>query len=84
MVIIFRIGSALSGILTVLFQSGFDIAALSKLNYIDPSTTLGKNMLFVLINGVNQAVYNTFSVSVIVLAYLKYSGVKTSPMARSG
>jgi hypothetical protein len=76
MLVLFRICFAATGILTVLLQSGFDMASLSNLNYIDPSTTLGENGLFMFINGVNQIIFNTFSTSVFVLAYLKYRGVK--------
>jgi hypothetical protein len=74
--ILFRICFAVSGMVTVLLQSGFDMASLSNLNYIDPSTTLGENGLFMFINGVNQIIFTTFSTSVFVLAYLKYRGVR--------
>lgn len=76
MLVLSRISFAAAGILTVLLQSGFDLASISKLNYIDPSTTLGENGLFMFINGVNQIILNTFNTSVFVLAYLKYRGVR--------
>ena len=83
-VVILRISSAMAGAVAVLIQSGFDVTSLSNLNFVDPSTTLGKNVLFGLIDGVNQTIYNTFSTSVFVLAYLKYSGVKIPAISKPG
>jgi len=68
--------SIAAGILTLLIQSGFDLTSLSKLNYFNPSMSLSKNALFVIINGAGQIVWTVFSSSIFVLAYLKYSGVK--------
>ena len=48
--IMFRIFSTAAGISTLLIQSGFDLTSLSKLDYINPSMTLSRNILFVLIN----------------------------------
>jgi len=76
MVIIFRIFSIAAGISTLLIQSGFDITSLSELDYINPSMSLSKNILFVIINGLGQTIFNVFGASVFALAYLKYSGVK--------
>jgi len=76
LVIIFRIFSAAAGISTLLIQSGFDITALSKLDYINPSMTLSRNILFVLINGLGQTIFSVFGASVFAMAYLKYSGIK--------
>lgn len=72
-VIVWRISTAILGVVTVLLQSGFDAASLQSLNFVNPSMTLGKNTLFILMNGINQTIYNTLSPSVFVLAYLKYS-----------
>jgi len=83
-VVLLRISTAMTGVLTILLQSGFDIASLSKLNYIDPAATLSNNMLFELISGVNQIIFNTFSISVYALAYLKYSGVQIPSITKSG
>jgi len=77
LVIIFRMFSIAAGLSTLLIQSGFDIASLSTLDYINPSMSLSKNILFVLINGLGQTVFNVFGASVFALAYQKYSGVKT-------
>ena len=77
LIIIFRIFSAAAGISTLLIQSGFDITSLRKLDYINPSMTLNRNILFVLINGLGQTIFSVFNASVFALAYLKYSGVKT-------
>jgi len=65
------------GMVTVLIQSGFDMTALSNINYITPSASLGTNVLFVLMNGIAQIVITPFSVSTFALAYVKYAGVKT-------
>jgi hypothetical protein len=77
LMIIFKIFSVAAGISTLLIQSGFDITSLSKLDYINPSMTLSRNILFILINGLGQTIFSVFGASVFALAYLKYSGVKT-------
>lgn len=76
LVIIFHIFSIAAGISTLLIQSGFGLTSLSKLDYINPSMTLSRNILFVLINGLGQTIFSVFNASVFALAYLKYSGVK--------
>ena len=73
MTIILKICSVASGILTVLIQSGFNATSLNTLNYINPSISLSKNVLFVLLNGIGQTIFTIFSVSVFALAYLKYT-----------
>jgi hypothetical protein len=74
--IIFRIYSTVSGILTVLIQSGFTIASLNGLNYINPSSSLIRNILYLLISNIGSIIFFPLSASVFTLAYLKYSGVK--------
>lgn len=81
LVLIFRLSSGLIGVLTVLIQSGFDMASLVNLNFVNPSMTLGKNPIFLLLNGINQILYATFSTSVFVLAYLKYHTVNNGSHA---
>jgi len=82
LVVVFNIYSAAAGISTVLIQSGFDITSLSKLDYINPFTSLSGNVLFVLIYGIGRIIFTVFSASVFVLAYLKYNGVKISSLMR--
>ena len=77
LVIMFQIFSVAAGISTLLIQSGFDITTLNKLDYINPSMTLNRNILFILINGLGRTIFSVFNTSVFALAYLKYSGVKT-------
>lgn len=72
LMIVFRIFSAVSVILTVLIHSGFDVTPLSKLNYLNPSLSFRSDLLLVLINGIVQMIYLVFSTSVFALAYLKY------------
>jgi hypothetical protein len=74
--IIFRIYSVVSGVSTVLIQSGFDLTSLSNLNILNPSASLSKNLLFVLINGIGQIVFTPLSASIFVSAYLKYNNVE--------
>jgi len=74
--IIFRVNSVVSGVLTVLIQSGLDLTSISNLNVLNPSTSLSKNLLFVLINGVGQIVFTPLSASIFVSAYLKYNDVE--------
>lgn len=75
-ILVFRISSAIFGILTVLIQTGFDVASISTLNLINPSTTLDNNLLFAVLTGISQMIYGTFTASILALAYLKYSGAK--------
>lgn len=74
--VVFGIFSTASGILTVLLKSSFDLAALSQLNYLNPSTSFTGDVLFILTNGIGQMVCTVFSTSVFALAYLKYSEKK--------
>jgi len=76
LIVVYRIFSAASGIFTVLIQSGFDMAALSKLNYLNPSVSFRGDLLFVLVDGIILMIYTVFSTSVLALAYLKYSEAK--------
>jgi hypothetical protein len=76
LVIMSHLFSVAAGISTLFIQSGFDITSLSKLDYINPSMTLNRNILFILTNGLGQTIFSVFSASVFALAYLKYSGVK--------
>jgi hypothetical protein len=73
-----RIYGIISGILTVLIQSGFDITSLAQFNYINVLPTLSKNLLFILINGIGQIVLSPLSTSIFAFAYLKYRGVKVN------
>ena len=74
--IILKVYSAATGILTVLIQSGFDITSISKLNLFNPSASLNRNILFLLLNGIGLIIYIPFSASIFISAYLKYSDVK--------
>lgn len=74
--IIFRVYFVLSGVLTVLIQSGFETTSISNLNVLNPSTSLSKNLLFVLINGIGQIIFTPLSASIFISAYLKYNDVK--------
>jgi len=74
--IIFRAYSVVSGILTVLIQSGFDLTSISNLNVLNLSVSLSKDLLFILINGIGQIVFTPLSTSIFVSAYLKYNNVE--------
>lgn len=76
LITVFRIYSVLSGILTILIQSGFDLTSISNLNALNPFASLSKNLLFVLINGVGQMIFTPLSVSIFISAYLKYNDVR--------
>lgn len=76
LIILWRLSSAILGVVAVLIQSGFDIASLHSLNFVNSSMTLSRNTLFMLMNGISEAIYVNFSASVFVLAYLKYSAGK--------
>jgi len=72
--IIFWITSIISGAFTVLIQSGFNLATLSQIDYINPGTLLSPNQLFVLLSGVFQIIQRVIETFVYVSAYIKYRG----------
>ncbi len=74
--IISRLYTMTSGIFTVLIQSGFNITAVNQLVLLNPSASLSKNLLFVLINGIGDIILFPISASIFISAYLKYSGAK--------
>ena len=74
--IIFRTYSAISGILTVLIQSGSETISIGNLNVFNPSASLNRNLLFILISGACQTIFTPWSASIFISAYLKYSDVK--------
>jgi hypothetical protein len=76
MTLVYSVFSLAAGLLTVLLQSGFDVAALRTLNYINPAASLHGNLLFLFFVGVAQIIYTALAASVFVLAYLKYSEEK--------
>ncbi len=80
--IIFRAYSAMSGMATVLIQSGFDLTSISNLNILNPFTSLYKNLLFILINGIGQIIFTPLSASIFISAYLKYSDPKLPYLMR--
>lgn len=74
--IITMIYLVVSGIFTVLLESNFNTQSLSNFDFLNPSSLLRENVLFLLISGIIQIVFTPFSASVFALAYLKYSGEK--------
>ena len=82
MALILSISNTAVGMLTVLFQSGFELTSLSEFNYINPSASLYDNKLFVLISGIGQTILAPFNASVFALAYLKYSRIETPFLTR--
>ncbi|PKN92689.1 MAG: hypothetical protein CVU44_13595 [Chloroflexi bacterium HGW-Chloroflexi-6] len=81
--VIFNVYLVISGLLTVLIQSGFDIASISNFNMLAPQASLSKNVLFVLLNGIGQIVFVPLRAFIFVSAYLKYSDVKLSFLTRT-
>lgn len=71
--VIYGICSALSGIITLLIQSGFDPASLRQLNFINPTATLGTNWLFASINGIGNVILSPWRASTFALAFVHYS-----------
>lgn len=80
--VIFRMSSVMAGALTVFFQSGFNQIALAKIDLINPSATLGKNALFVVLNSANQIILNPLGTSAFIFAYLKYSEIKAPSVTK--
>ncbi len=76
LIILFRLFDTISGILTLIIQSGFDSEAFRDFSYLIPSASLNNNLLFEFLSGISSIIYSAFSASVFVLTYLKYSGAK--------
>ena len=57
----------------VLFQPGFNLNSLSKVNYLNPYAPLSGNIFYTIIASVAVFVIPPFSASVFMLAYQKYS-----------
>jgi len=74
--IVFSVLRVAAAILTLLIQSRFNTASLQELNIINPHTALSDNLLFQLINGGIQIIWIPFSISVFILAFVKYSNIK--------
>lgn len=75
--------SALSGTITVLLQSNFEIDALSQLNYLNPATTLAGNLTFSTIYGIGNVLLIPFRASIFASAYTKYSDSASIPLTRA-
>lgn len=75
---LFYIANVTIGALIILFQHNFDFSALSKFSFFMPQLSLLDNKLYNLHNflvlAVFGTVWNTFSRSIFMLAYLKYRG----------
>jgi hypothetical protein len=72
---IFYIANVTIGILIILFQYNFDFSALSKLNFFMPQLSFLDNKVYNFwVIAVFGTVWNTFSISIFMLAYLKYRG----------
>lgn len=69
----------MSGMLTVLIQSGLDITSMGNLNILNPSASLNRNRSFVLMTGIGYTIFAPLSSSILVSAYLKYSDKKFRP-----
>jgi hypothetical protein len=74
--------SVISGILTVLIQSGFSTPYFNNFIYLNPYTSLSKNILFVSLTAIGQIILVSFNSSVFASAYLKYSEAKTPSLLR--
>ena len=74
--VVFRLLSTASAILAILVQSGFDFSSLGKLDYFNPTMSLGGDLLFGILSGAGQIIYTVFSASVFIPAYIRYSGVR--------
>ncbi len=63
---------------TMLAQSGFDFAVLSKLDLISPHLSVTDNDAYKLVSPIVQTAWRTYAVSIFTFAYLKYSSAKMS------
>lgn len=66
----------LSAVLTLLFENGFEVASLAKINMFNPGFLLRDDLLYMLISGVGQIILGPFSSLVYGSAYLKYAEPK--------
>jgi hypothetical protein len=72
---VFYIANVTVGTLIILFQHNFDFSALSGFNFFMPQLSFSDNKLHnFLVLAVFGTVWNTFSISIFMLAYLKYRG----------
>jgi hypothetical protein len=66
------------GIVMMLVQSGFDISALSKLNFFNPQLSFFDNRIYSLIFDIPGAVLRAYYASIFTVAYLEYSSANMS------
>jgi len=64
------------GMAAILTQYNFDLTALSKLDYISPNLSFTGNNLYTLVIVIAQTLWRTYSTTIFILAYLKYSSIK--------
>ena len=63
---------------SMLIQNNFDVSAFGKLDFISPQLSFPNNNLYKLIIAIPQAIWQTYTASIFMFAYLKYSGAKMS------
>ncbi len=66
------IGSAI-----ILFQHKFDLAVLSKLDFIAPYLSFTNQNPYTLAEAITQSVWRPYNTSVFILAYVKYRNIQT-------
>jgi len=65
-------------IAVLLVQSGFDISALSQLDFIYPQLSFLGNRFYELLLAIPQAAWQAYSISIFTVAYLEYNSAKMS------
>jgi hypothetical protein len=64
------------GVTTLLIQNDFDFSALSKLNFIAPQLLFVNNSFYKLGSMITNTLWRTYSISIFMVAYFKYRGLK--------
>jgi hypothetical protein len=78
LIIGFRLITLLIAMTMFLFQSNFDLSVISNFDLINPQFPFPQNAIYRLLAAIPQAVWQTYSISIFTVAYLKYSSAKMS------
>jgi hypothetical protein len=74
----FHLINIVISIVMMLVQSGFDISALNKLDFINPRLSFPDNKIYELITAIFLAVWQAYGISIFTVAYLEYRSAKMS------
>ena len=70
--------STVIGVTATLIKYSFNLKALINLDFVTPYLSFPDNKFYRLASTTGGTIWNVYSITILVLAYLKYSGVKTN------